>query len=408
MRLQPAIQLREQWRHLDSSGSDSRATLSPPVFRLKHFADIKVYRELGPEIRSHWIELSKNAVQTPYQSLKWYEAWLTTAGKSKAEKPFIVAVFDADGNPTVIVPLVLQGGPVTLAKFPGGKHANYNFPLVRRDVEIAVERRHFLSEALGTVSSGVDLFWFDAQPLQWQGMPNPLLTQEACQEHAATSSVLELADGTGTRNASFRHRSSYRKLQKLGAIVKRAGNEHDISAVLKSFFSQKSQWFRARELPDSFAQQGISEFFRKLFSKEGPGELFALQVGDDTLAVAGVLVSLDRASLMFVSYDLNHPLAKLGLGTHLIRSLIEEFNRRSIAQVDFGLGDAEYKRLLGARTEPAFVSFKAVTAKGRIVAFVLAAVQTLKAYMKRSDWLFRLVQRVRRCGQTTGTRDTSV
>lgn len=397
MRLQAARDLEEERHSLYGPVACVRPAGHAQTVGLEPFASIKLYRSLDAEIRSSWRELAENAIQTPYQDLQWYEAWLATVGKAGLEEPFIVAVFDSVGKPAAIVPLVLvHRRSVTVVRFPGGKHANYNFPLVRRGVDITPRRLRFLSNSLADVSSGVDLYWFDALPPQWAGTPNPLLIGPR-RRHAAVSSVIDLRTAqTNSLSLSFRHRSSYRKLQKLGATIERSRNASDVRTVLETFLSQKAAWFRARYLPDSFRQPGIADFFVRLFSETGPGELYSLRLDGDTLAVAGVVASAERASLMFISYDLQHPLVKLGLGTHLVRSLIERMGQRDIPQFDFGLGDAEYKRLLGARTEAAFISAKPITSKGLAAACVLILIQIMKRYMKSSSRLVAAVQRFRR------------
>ena len=177
--------------------------------------------------------------------------------------------------------------------------------------------------------------------------------------------------------------------------------------MVELFLSQKSAWFRAKCLPNSFRQRGIPEFFLRLFSGDGPGQLYALRLGGDTLAVAGVVVSADRASLMFTSYDQNHELAKFGLGTHLVRSLIEIMNEKNVAHFDFGLGDAEYKRLLGARSEPAFISVQAITVGGWVIARALLFMCTAKRQIKGYSRLFSAVQALRRSIQRKIEQGTS-
>lgn len=400
VRSQVARHLEVDWHHSGRRTSIAQAAGPPHMLGTEPFAGVKLYRQLDPEIRSLWKTLAENAIHTPYQDLEWYEAWLATVGKIKAEEPFIVAVFDSLGAPTVLVPLVLiRRKSIAMAKFPGGRHANYNFPLVRRDVDITPLRLQFLSDELADLGADIDLYWFDALPMQWLNKPNPLLIAPHHRD-AAVSSVIDLRKvGSHSCGLSFRHRSSYRKLQKLGATVQRACSESDVATVLETFFLQKSAWFRARSLPDSFRQHGIADFFLRLFSERTSGELYALRLNGDTLAVAGVAVSAERASLMFISYDLNHRLVKLGPGTHLVRSLIEQMSQRNIAQFDFGLGDAEYKRLLGASMEPAFVSVQAITGKGRAIACLLVLTRAMKGYIKGSSRIFSATQRLRRLVQ---------
>lgn len=359
------------------------------------FAEVKVYRDLTPEIRFLWNTFAKDAIYTPYQDMRWYEAWLATVGATVGEKPFIVVVFDSRGAPTLIVPLVLvRYGLITVARFPGGKHTNYNFPLVQCGVDITSHPLQRLWDRFLIVGSELDLYYFDSLPTRWAGKQNPLL-KRPYYRHPATSSVVDLISSGTVRPLTFRHRSSFRKLQKFGLTLKRAHRSIEINTVLREFFAQKADWFKSRRIPDSFRQHGISDFFLRLFSQTGPGELYSLNLHNEILAVAGLVVSQDRVSLMFISYNAKHKLTKAGLGTHLVRLLIEHMDQRGIVQFDFGLGDAEYKRLLGAKTEFIFASVIAVSCKGRLVAPILIFAQALKRYLKQLQF-FHVLQRLAR------------
>lgn len=359
------------------------------------FATVRVLRRLNPDTRALWRDFESVALSSPYQCLDWYECWLGTAGRAREEFPLIVEAFDAEGTLTLVLPLVVvRRGPMTIARFPGDKHANANFPLIHPDIVLTEEAIGALFARLAELAPEIDVYWFDALPAEWNGKANPLL-HASRSPHAATGSVIDLRfDHVNSRPS--RGRSSHRKLIKLGARVRRVKGQAEVNAAMAAFFDQKSAWFRDRRLPDAFGHLGVAAFLTELFNRtEGVAELYTLDLEGEPVAVAGLLVTAGRACLMFISHDGRHRLTRLGLGTHLIRSLIQLMRDREIAQFDFGLGDAEYKRLLGAETERFFVSAQPVTAKGRVAAIALLTASRAKALIKASPKLFMVAQRAR-------------
>lgn len=359
------------------------------------FATVRVSRQFDPDLRARWRAFESVALFSPYQCLEWYECWLGTAGRARHEVPLVVEAFDAEGTLTLILPLVAaRRGPVVIAKFPGDKHTNANFPLIHPNVVVGEEVIGALLARLAESAPGIDLYWFDALPAQWSGRPNPLL-RASRSPHSATGSVIDLRlDHVNSRLS--RQRSSHRKLIKLGARIRRVEGQAEVNTAMAAFFDQKSAWFRDRRLPDAFGRLGVTAFLAKLFNRtEGVAELYALDLEGTPVAVAGLLVTAGRACLMFISYDGRHPWARLGLGTHLVRSLIQLMGHRGIAQFDFGLGDAEYKRLLGADTERFFVLAQPITVKGRVAAIALLTASRMKALLKASPKLLTVAQHAR-------------
>lgn len=359
------------------------------------FATVRVFRRLNPDVCARWRAFESVALFSPYQSLDWYECWLGTAGSARDEDPLLVEAFDAEGMLTLVLPLVaVRRGPVTIARFPGDKHANANFPLIHPDIVLTKEAIQALFATLAELAPQIDVYWFDALPAQWSGKNNPLL-HASQSPHAATGSVIDLCfDHVNSRLS--RGRSSHRKLIKLGARVRRAKGQAEVNAAMAAFFEQKSAWFQDRRLPDAFGRLGVAAFLSKLFNRtESVAELYTLDLEGEPVAVAGLLVTAGRACVMFISYAGRHRLARLGLGTHLVRSLIQLMRDREIGQFDFGLGDAEYKRLLGAETERFFVSAQPMTAKGHVAAIALLTASRAKALIKGSPKLFMMAQHAR-------------
>ena len=86
-----------------------------------------------------WRELVCNgALCTRYQHYAWMSAWHEHIGRRRGIEPFIVTGRDALGRAALLWPLGRRRvGPVSVARFMGGKHANFNLAIWRRDLVCA-------------------------------------------------------------------------------------------------------------------------------------------------------------------------------------------------------------------------------------------------------------------------------
>lgn len=161
-------------------------------------------------VAGSWRQLEEQGVSTPYQSLAWFTAWTQSVSPSRGETPLIIIASDEQGRPTLLLPLVVRSRlGLRVASFAGSKHTNFNMPLTRSDVALtpaAVE--HLLARAARL--RRVDVFLFEALPLAWEGISNPLVSK-ASRPHTASASCLVLSDSV-TALQSRKLRSRDRKL----------------------------------------------------------------------------------------------------------------------------------------------------------------------------------------------------
>jgi CelD/BcsL family acetyltransferase involved in cellulose biosynthesis len=350
---------------------------APPIMKLSPsvISRVEVFEHVDECLRQRWRDFAAIAVHTSYQSLEWYEAWIDTVGAIIGETPFVVFVFDQHDRQIMLLPLVIiKRRFACLCRFPGGKHANTNFPLVSPNLPITCELVQALFKMLSDEHPEIDLFIFDAQPIKWKGTDNPFLLLPH-HLHTAASSDLDLS-----KLPPVRKHNADRRFAKLGAQFFRARTDYEISETLEAFLRQKAAWFRLQGLPYGFNQPRILEFFKILFAHPTSGaELYALKIGTEIIAVAGLLTAPQDAFLMFTSYDATLPVAKHGPGTHLFNRLISHLCERNFQWFDLGLGEAAYKEKQGAERRDAFVVFLPASALG----FMIAALVNLKRATKR-------------------------
>src|SRR5262249_46112194 len=98
-----------------------------PVHRIDIIDDIEAAAPI-------WRSLERDgAVATPYQRYDFIPPWQRHVGRRLNVMPFLVVGTDRQGSPLFLMPLGrTRIGPLDVAGFLGGKHANFNFGLWNR------------------------------------------------------------------------------------------------------------------------------------------------------------------------------------------------------------------------------------------------------------------------------------
>src|SRR5689334_15784103 len=86
-----------------------------------------------------WDRLAADAMATPFGRRDWIELWQHHVGAPAGLRPLIAIARDEHDEPLFLLPLAYRpGGPLTIARFFGGRHSQLNMGLWRRDVAAAV------------------------------------------------------------------------------------------------------------------------------------------------------------------------------------------------------------------------------------------------------------------------------
>lgn len=360
-------------------------------------AQVEAYSDLA-SVSSLWRDLETTGASGPYQRLAWFTAWMIEAAVARGETPLVIVTRDEQARPTFLLPLVVKTGlGLTVARFAGGKHANFNTPVLARGVEMGPHDVHHVLVAVARLRPDIDLFLLDALPASFDGASNPLVGPDA-RAHAAQGSVVPLGGEAPVRSKRLREeRRRDRGLLRQGSVeICVAAGEAEIRRALSAFAEQKTRWFAGRGMPNPFEEAGVLAFLGSLARHPDSGfMLHMLLVGGVVVAVSGTLRARERASLMLISYDATSPAAAFGPGTHLIRAVMAEMRGDGCTEFDLGLGEAAYKFGLGAQVVPVHVLIKPTNARGRAGAAILDLARRGKILAKKHPRLVHLLQRLR-------------
>jgi CelD/BcsL family acetyltransferase involved in cellulose biosynthesis len=380
-------------------GMNIAARLSSHVYQLDagsyrsgSIARIEVFSDLEA-VEPVWRSLEHEAVTTPYQRFDFVAPWQRHIGEREGVKPFVVAGFDSRDVPSFLWPFgEWKKGPLRVVQFLGGKHANFNFALWRRD--------------LAAMIGPIDLFTLLRQPMHWENVANPFAllphqqSADECMRLTLPGSGAQLLEEQLSSAMRGRLRTKERKLQKLAGYRHFRAAAEDVNRLLDAFFPLKSAHMAAQGIADVFAQPGVEQFVRELCHR-GVGtnpaliEIHALEGGGEVLAIFAAITDGRRFSLMFNTYT-RSDFSRQSPGLILLVHVVSQCADRHLQTFDLGVGEAGYKSLFCKEPEPLFDSFLPLTSAGRLAAVLSRSGYGLKGLIKRTPVLWDTLQAMRR------------
>lgn len=351
-----------------------------------------------------WRGFEAEAISTPYQRYDWVAAYMADGPDGAAR---IVVVRDEDGRVGMLWPLAIsRRSGIRIAAGIGGKHANFNLPLLRPGLALGAEDAEALLRRIGS-DLGIDLIAVADMPESWDGEPNPFAGRGRPGPNVAPAVRLERdPDATALRSMSNearkRLRNKERGLAKSGPVsFARAATEAEAAQLLDAFFRQKEARFRQLGIPDPFLDAGVRAFIRRaasvgLASGHPAIELYGLFVGDAVTAVLGGAADRRRLSGMFISFEGSPEATRYSPGDILVSRVIREQCRLGRDGFDLGTGEARYKRTFCDDDIRLLELLVPVTPAGRLAAGASALAVAAKRRLKQNPQAMRALALMRR------------
>jgi CelD/BcsL family acetyltransferase involved in cellulose biosynthesis len=344
----------------------------------------------GPAGLEAYRSFCSNACFAPPQSPLWAEAWLSGDGRDG-----LVAILRRAGVPAMAIALeIVAQGPLRFARFPGGQHANGNFPALHASWSGTAEHEagvRALLVAIRRARPRIDMLSLERQQRSFQGRTNPMFVLP----HTASPNLSlaadlsggmdKILDGSGGATKQKRHRKQARKLEAAGGCRRFAAtSENEVDALLDLFFSLKRARLARIGVPDIFGPARVRESFRRLFlsalkEPEPPFVLHALEAGGKVRAITGSSRTADAIICEFSTFA-EDELAAASPGEFLFYENIAEACGENLSLYDFSVGDEPYKRAWCDVETTHFDAFVGLTPQGRLAAagsFALAAMKRL-------------------------------
>jgi CelD/BcsL family acetyltransferase involved in cellulose biosynthesis len=384
---------------------DGRTAQAGHWSKASRIAAVDIVTDLG-QAEVVWRELeSGHTTHTPYQRFDFLAAWQRQVGSHEGASPLIAIISDAEGRSLALLPLAsFRKYGVSIASFMGGKHSTFNMALWDRDFAAGATEADMAALTAGIAEhAAADVLALYQQPLTWRDLRNPL----ALLPHQPSANDCPLlvmepgADPSLRISNSFRRRlkGKERKLQPLPVRYHIATEDADITRLLDWFFQVKPLRMAEQKLPDVFADPGIEDFVRAacLARLDGGGraiDIHALECDAEVIAIFAGVADGDRFSMMFNTYTMSGN-AKYSPGLILMRDIIDHYAALGYRAFDLGIGSDDYKRLFCKNDEAIFDSFIPLTARGRMAASAMSALNRAKRMVKHNPALFEMAQKLR-------------
>ena len=307
-----------------------------------------------------------------------------------------------------LLPLeIVRKGPMQIAQFPGGSHANANFA-ASSDSICAMSPDILLTEVHNSVRAlrpAIDAVLLERLLESLNSRTNALVQPDSSiSPNVALSFALAadfkdvLKDRNGAKKQKKMRQMQRRMDDRGGWRVFKANTADECTYVLDRFFKLKGERLKSMGLKDVFADPKVQSFFKSLYigalGAAAPRyELHALEVGGDIAAVGGCTVNGKHFTVEFGGICSND--RQLSPGDILYHLLIEQCCKRGFEVYDFGVGDEFYKRRWCDVETWHRDTYIPLTAKGRIAVGALKHIAAVKKSIKNNPKLFGLIKRLR-------------
>lgn len=360
------------------------------------------------EAREPWEKLAAEGHTTPYQQFRFCEAFFRHVEAREGASAVLITVHDDMDAPVMLLPLCVERvGPVRVARFIGGEHANFSMPVCGHRAALlrAEDIRRLLSDAAHR--AGIDLYAFRHQPGSWQGFANPL-AQICGQPSPSFGHKLQLEADAEALFRALQSKDTRKKLRqkesKLAALghldYRRAADPAEARRILEAFHTLRAARFAAQGIDNPFASPEIHAFLDEAVTAGietgAPAvELHALTLDDRAIAIFGMVTDQTRISGLLTAFDTSGELARYSPGDILLNRMIADACARGFRTFDLGAGEAHYKDKVCKETEPLSDAVIPVTIAGRVAGVALSTGIRLKRALKQSTAGQRLIAAIR-------------
>lgn len=343
-------------------------------------AECRAFRRFG-EV-AHLVE---GLTATAFQSPCWLDSWFETFAADPGVEPFLVTLRDRDGLIVLALPLVrLRSHGLRVLEFPDFGVSDYAAPMLRPSSplpEIGV-----LWPLLTASFPKVDVINFARLAPVVAGMRNPLADHPDIRRNRLAGWVVALPASRQDYLASI----SARQRKNLGQVTRRfaslpearaetAADPAEALHFLNRLDAMQGGRIKTKGLAYRLDEPLINAFYRRLVDKglaSGAVVVAALKVSNEIVAANFATIHAETLVYLRVASAYGE-LAKYSLGIVVTDYMISEAQTRGVRSFDFGMGDYEYKRRLGAREVPLLDLIVPVTALGAPFVMLWRARQAL-------------------------------
>ncbi|HRJ68744.1 MAG TPA: GNAT family N-acetyltransferase [Beijerinckiaceae bacterium] len=363
---------------------------------------VAVRRDVG-----HAVAVAARLLQggsaTVFQSAVWVEAFARTVAAERGCAFFMVEVRATEsGRPVMLLPFLLrERRGFRLLEVPDFGLADYVAPMFARGFDPDRQTMHRIWAQVRAVLPKADVVRFVKMPGEVGGRVNPLVRLSGTRCSSLTAWGVDLgpvetiwrdAIACDKRRADLDAR--WRKLNKRGVVEFRtASTEADADAFFETMVQQRSERFRALNFPNALDKPEIRDLYRSLLrpgEPASPAVVQALLVDGRIVATGYGLVGNGAFHMIFPTFQAE-TWRNYSPGLQLFRKSMEWSARKGLRYYDFTVGSEGFKRDFGAREQPLFERYEALSFAGLLPVGYVA----LHRFIRTQPWLASLLRAVK-------------
>ena len=385
----------------------------PPVTRAATAVSdtVAAIEPYGRAARASYAAFSRSTNHGAAQSPAFVAAWGDEPGSDLA----LLSIKRDRKTVFALVLEIVRVGRLRMARYPGGRHANGNFPPFAGDLPDNL--LDLLAPTLRDTRPDIDIVLLERNERVLGGRASPLAAAGRSPTSPNVALAVDLAGGfdallerTSGKRKRKKHRSQIRKFEAAGGYRRYAAQTPDeVATLLSAFYEMKSERFRQMGITDVFAPEEVRNAFARLFTGALALEtpefiLHGLDVGGVLRAVTGSSLSGDRITCEFSAFR-DDELSAASPGDFLFFENIREACDDGFAIYDFGVGDERYKRLWCNLETRHFDLHLPLTPKGRLFSAASRAMGAAKRFIKENRLVWSVVKRLRRASAVKHSAD---
>ncbi|MFT4115689.1 GNAT family N-acetyltransferase [Bradyrhizobium sp.] len=313
----------------------------------------RVARSLA-EIADLWprTDSSSSAHCYAFQCADLLEVWCDTIGRARQTKTFFVGVFDASGQPVLLLPLGIERHRgMRILRFLDGGVSDYNAPILFRSMPAwEGETLERFWKGLKTALPTFDLAEFEKMPADICGVPNPIigLAKGRYDRSGHVVTITTSWEEYAAKRLPYKRETSAqrRRLAKLGSLTfSIAETAADRQRILEAMMRQKSQRYIETWGVDGLDRPGYRQYYISLverFAWPGPLLISALEVNGTILSTNWGLFCKGRFIGIVMSFE-GGEWRRFSAGRLLLEDLLKWNFENHTSVFDFGIGDESYK-----------------------------------------------------------------
>ena len=351
-----------------------------------------------------WATQTGRLLGSTTQMFAWVSNW-----QQHVNPDCICVVARSDQGLEFILTLeVVKQGPVKIAVFPGGRHANENFVCVSStfSVRSPIECLAIVKAQVKIKRPDIAAIYLHRQVQTLVGLTNAILPVDvSTPTDIALSFALEpefqaVLDARDGAKKQKKIRKASRRLDDRGGWAYQIiADRKEATLALSRFFSLKAKRLAGKGIGDVFGAQDVQAFFNGIFGQSienntNEYEIHVLKVAGEIAAVTGNSRLGERLNVEFTAVDDTD--SNVSHGEFLYFQMISNACARGIKTFSFGVGDEPFKRSWCDIETAQFNTAIALNWKGSVAAGVDGLKTSAKRLVKSNARLYTFLKNARR------------